>query len=158
MALDKKYAADMLELLKPCGQVTGRAMFGGYGIWERGVMFALLDSDSVLYFKTDSTTESMYKAEGASQFTPKVSDKEPTGMPYWSVPASVLDDQEELEKWAKQSIFLAHSAASAKRAPVTAKLSATKKPAKTTKKSSTKKVTTKKATRKSSPKKQKSAK
>lgn len=175
MPLDKKYAQDMLELLRGCGQVTGRAMFGGFGIWERGVMFALLDSESVLYFKTNSNTESMYQAEGASQFAPTITGKDPLGMPYWSVPAAVLDDQEELEKWAKQAISVAHTSASIKNIPKpsTKKAStrkATSKPAKKTtkkatkkaaakkspaKKASAKKTTTKKATKKPTPKRKK---
>ena len=113
MPLDRKYANQMLEMLRPAGSVTGRAMFGGFGIWENGVMFALLDSESVLYFKTDAITETAYQAEGSSQFAPQVGEKPPTPMPYWSAPVTILDDQEEFEKWAKQAIAVAHAAARA---------------------------------------------
>lgn len=140
MPLDRKYANQMLEMLRPLGHVTGRAMFGGFGLWENGIMFALLSSDSVLYFKTDSITATAYEAEGATQFSPQVGDKDPIAMPYWSVPVAILDDQEEFEKWAKQAIQVAHAGAklSAPAPKKTAKASAKPKP--------TKKATQKKKT------------
>jgi DNA transformation protein and related proteins len=113
MPLDRKYANQVLEMLRPLGIVTGRAMFGGFGIWENGAMFALLDSESVLYFKTDVITETAYQAEGSTQFAPQVGEKPPTPMPYWSAPVTILDDQEEFEKWAKQAISIAHANARA---------------------------------------------
>jgi DNA transformation protein and related proteins len=137
MPLDRKYANEMLEMLRPLGHVTGRAMFGGFGLWEDGVMFALLDSASVLYFKADATTEAVYQAEGATQFAPQVGDKPPMPMPYWSVPVAVLDDQEEFEAWAKQAIKVAHAGAKAK-APALKK----KAPVKAAKKPATKKKAT----------------
>jgi DNA transformation protein and related proteins len=139
MPLDRKYANQMLEMLRPLGIVTGRAMFGGFGIWENGAMFALLDSESVLYFKTDVITETAYQAEGSTQFAPQVGEKPPTHMPYWSAPVAILDDQEEFEKWAKQAITIAH--VPKKKAPAkktTAKPKAAKKTT-TVKKPTTKK-------------------
>ena len=140
MPLDRKYANQMLEMLRPLGHVTGRAMFGGFGLWERGVMFALLDSGSVLYFKTDAITETAYQAEGSTQFAPQVGERDPIGMPYWSVPVAILDDQEEFEKWAKQAISVAH--ASAAGGALSRKATPKKKAA--AKKAATKKTTPKK--------------
>jgi DNA transformation protein len=148
MPVDKKYANQIVEMLRAVGRVEGKAMFGGFGIWESGVMFALLDSESTLYFKTDGRTESAYQEEGATQFAPQVGDKQPVPMPYWSVPASVLDDQEELERWAKQSIGVAHAAKPAPKPKATkpVKSAAKKKVVKATTK--TKKTTTKRTTKK----------
>jgi len=100
MALDDGYVAYVMELLEPLGAVTGRKMFGGYGIWEDGDMFALLDSGSTLYFKVDDDTRARYSAAGAAQFMT---------MPYWSVPVEVLEDDDELRAWAREAIAVGHA-------------------------------------------------
>jgi DNA transformation protein and related proteins len=114
MPLNSSYASYVMELLEPFGEITGRAMFGGFGVWERGVMFALLDSESTLYFKVSAETEARYRQAGAKQFAPGMKGKDPTPMPYWSVPAEVLDDSEALEEWARAAIKTAHATAKPK--------------------------------------------
>jgi DNA transformation protein len=56
VALDRDYVDEVMARLAPLGAVTGRPMFGGYGIWEDGDMFALVDSGSTLHFKVDDAT------------------------------------------------------------------------------------------------------
>lgn len=106
MALDDGYVAYVLELLEPLGAVTGRKMFGGYGIWDDGDMFALLDSGSTLFFKVDDTTRARYADAGSEQFMT---------MPYWSVPVDVLEDEEQLAAWARDAIDVAHATAKKRR-------------------------------------------
>ncbi len=103
MALDLGYVEYVMERLEPLGAVTGRRMFGGYGIWEDGDMFALVTSASTLYFKADDRTRSRYVAAGAEQFM---------HMPYWSVPVDVLEDDELLTGWALEAIAVGHATAS----------------------------------------------
>jgi DNA transformation protein len=117
MPLDRTYANEIVDMLQTLGHVTGRAMFGGFGIWEKGAMFAAIDSDSVLYFKTNADSETDYRAAGSTQFAPKMPGRGPHPMPYWSVPAEVLDDQETLETWALRAIRVAHASKLAARAP-----------------------------------------
>lgn len=105
MASDPGFFEDMMEMLRPFGDVTGRAMFGGYGIFESGDMFALV-SDNTLYFKADDSNRSGYEDAGSAQFKP---------MPYWEVPVDVLDSEAEVEEWARLSIKLAHAAPKKKR-------------------------------------------
>ena len=88
--------------LEPFGDVTTKAMFGGNGIWEAGDMFALITSDSELHFKADSDTRSRYESAGCSQFRT---------MPYWSVPADVLEDDDQLEEWVEEAIEVGHATA-----------------------------------------------
>jgi DNA transformation protein len=106
MALDDGYVAYVVELLEPLGAVTGRKMFGGYGIWEDGDMFALLDSASTLYFKVDDTTRARYADAGSEQFMT---------MPYWSVPVDVLEDDDLLQAWARQAMAVGHATSKKKR-------------------------------------------
>jgi DNA transformation protein and related proteins len=152
MALDRAYVAYVMELLSPLGQVTGRAMFGGYGIWERGDMFALLDSSSTLYFKAGASTEPGYRAAGSTQFAPEVSGRKAMPMPYWSVPADVLEDPELMAEWAGAAIAVAH--ATPKKAATPKKKAAPKKAA-TPKRATSRKAAPKAATpkKKATPKK-----
>lgn len=106
MALDEAYVTYVMELLGPLGAVTGRKMFGGYGIWEDGDMFALLDSGSTLHFKVDDATRARYVDAGSEQFMT---------MPYWSVPVDVLEDDEALHTWARDAMAVGHATAKKRR-------------------------------------------
>jgi DNA transformation protein len=98
-----RYIIDKLILL---GDVTSRAMFGGYGIFHAGLMFALI-SDDVLYFKVNESNRNMYEEAGSSQF--------PHGISYWEVPDDVLEDVDRLYEWANISITIAEEASRKKK-------------------------------------------
>jgi DNA transformation protein len=110
MAADPAFVEYVLEQLDGTGQtcpersrrITHKAMFGGHGIWERGDMFALISSDSTLYFKVNDDTRPRYEEAGSEQFMT---------MPYWSVPADLLEDREELQVWAAEAIAVGHATA-----------------------------------------------
>ena len=101
MVVDKGYIDWVMELLSPVGAVTSRAMFGGHGIFENGVMFALVSKESSLYFKTDESNISFFNEAESKHFKP---------MPYHEVPADILEDADELSAWAKRSIAIAKKA------------------------------------------------
>jgi DNA transformation protein len=105
VAGDKEFLNYVMELLTPIDSIISRAMFGGYGIFHEGDMFALI-SKSRLYFKVDDTNRSVYEKAGSSQFRP---------MPYYEVPAEIMEDREELYNWARASITIAHLTASKKK-------------------------------------------
>ncbi len=102
MPADPGYLEYVLEQLEGAGNLTTRRLFGGYGIYESGAIFALILSDSSLYFKVDDETRPNYQAIGSQQFE---------NMPYWLVPADVLDDRETLLEWAEEAIAVGHAAA-----------------------------------------------
>lgn len=108
---------ELLELLEPHGQdVTGRSMFGGFGFWDRGDVFALLSSQGILYFKVDDTTVARYRRARATQFAPVMTRTgEVTPMPYWSVPKAVLRDDDRLHEWVREAIAVGHATAAPKR-------------------------------------------
>ena len=96
----RAYFEDTLELLEPYGDVTGKSMFGGFGFWERGDMFALISSDGTLYFKVDETSVARYRKARSRQFAPQMRNADgPTPMPYWTVPKAVLRDDARLAVW-----------------------------------------------------------
>ena len=53
MVPENPFIAHILDQLGAFGPVVARAMFGGYGLYLHGVMFALVTEDT-LYFKTDA--------------------------------------------------------------------------------------------------------
>lgn len=100
MAEKESYIEWVLELLEAVGGVTERAMFGGYGIFADGDMFALVSKEPGLYFKVDDSNREHYESAGSSQYRP---------MPYFSVPAEILEDQQAFLEWARESIAIAHA-------------------------------------------------
>jgi TfoX/Sxy family transcriptional regulator of competence genes len=54
----------------------------------------------------DDTSRPRYEEAGSEQFM---------NMPYWSVPADLLEDRDELQEWAAEAVAVGHATASAKR-------------------------------------------
>jgi len=105
MPASKEFLNSLVEKLAPLGAVTGKSMFGGFGIFHEGDMFGLIASD-VLYLKADDSNRDDYVKRGSTQYKP---------MPYWNVPADVFEDNDELRKWAQKSVSISHSAPKKKR-------------------------------------------
>ena len=89
----------VLDQLHDLG-VSSRRMFGGYGLYHRGVFFGLVAGDQ-LYFKTDEQTRLDYLENGMSPFQP--SEKQ-TLSTYYEVPAEVIEDGEQLTEWARKAV------------------------------------------------------
>ena len=100
------YANYIVDKLSGLGDVTGRAMFGGYGIFHEGLMFALI-SEGVLFFKVDDSNRKVYEDAGSQKFT--------HGISYWEVPTEVFEDNARLYEWANISIDLAKAKARPKK-------------------------------------------
>ncbi len=115
MAVDDDRLAEIAERLAPLGDVTHRKMFGGVGFWDRGDMFALMDAESRLYFKTDDQTRVRYVEAGAAQFMPQMKGREPMAMPYHEVPDEVWADDDVFEAWARDAIAVGHATSSKRR-------------------------------------------
>lgn len=108
MTVSSDYLAFILDQLTTLGGVTARRMFGGVGLYRDEFFFALLDDD-VLYFKADESNRTDYEREGMKRFTP-FPDQPQYEMGYYEVPASALDDREELAVWARKSLAVAMTA------------------------------------------------
>lgn len=99
--MSRALVAHVTDLLAPLGPVRARAMFGGFGLYLDGPMFGLIAWDT-LYFKADAVNRPDYEAAGCEAFKPGLA-----ALPYWRVPAEVLEDQDLLCAWARK----AHEAA-----------------------------------------------
>jgi DNA transformation protein len=97
----------VLDQLADLGGVEPRTMFGCYGLYSRGVFFAILAGD-VLYLKVDDETRREYERAGSAPFKPFP--KRPASRNYYAVPASVLENAAELTRWARRAIGAAERA------------------------------------------------
>ena len=112
MPVSKNFIDYVLEQLSPIGSVESRRMFGGIGLYSGGLFFGLMDDDT-LYFKVDDSNRSDYEGRGSKPFCP-FPDKSEFSMSYYDLPADVLEDAEELTRWARKSVSVAATAAARK--------------------------------------------
>lgn len=103
MAVSQSYREFVLEQLGRVTPVTGKSMFGGVGIYARGLFFALIAEDR-LYFKVDDATRPDFEGRGMEPFRPFGED---SAMGYYEVPADVVEDVNQLEAWMKKAIDVA---------------------------------------------------
>ena len=94
----------VLEQLSGVPKLHDRAMFGGIGLYSDDVFFGLIAAD-VLYLKTDDSNRAAFEKLGAGPFRPYPD--RPMTMPYYSVPARILEDPDELVIWARRSVAIA---------------------------------------------------
>lgn len=99
MALDMGLVAWVEEAMAPVGTVTWRRMMGGATLYCDGVVFAIVPSWGTLYFKSDAGTDAAWDAIGAERFTFEMNGVLKS-MNYRTAPDAVLDDADELRKWA----------------------------------------------------------
>lgn len=104
MTVTPAYRDYVLDQLRRVADVSGRAMFGGFGLYGDGVFFGLI-SDDTLYLKVDGRTEPYYVAAGMKPFHPFGDEAKP--MRYYSLPADVLEDPELLRSWVETAIEVA---------------------------------------------------
>ena len=93
------------ELFSGLGPVSVRRMFGGAGIYADGVMFALIDDDTI-YIKADEALKADLRSHGSAAWT-YTRDGETREMGYWRLPESALDDPDEAAIWARRALAIA---------------------------------------------------
>ncbi len=98
----------ILDRLAALGEVTSRSMFGGHGLYWRGVIFGLLFRDR-LYLKVDARSRPDFEARGMGMFRPN---ERQTLKSYFEVPPEVLADPEALLSWAREAIRAGQSSES----------------------------------------------
>lgn len=94
----RAFAQHVVDLLATWAAVQARAMFGGFGLYREGRMFALIASET-LYFKADATSANEYIRHGLSPFTYQSAGKTST-LKYFAAPAEVYEDAQHMAHWA----------------------------------------------------------
>ena len=94
--------------LSGLGDISARAMFGGHGLYWRGVIFAIPYRER-LYLKVDERSRPAFEARGMGPFRPN---ERQTLKSYYEVPPEVLADPEALLSWAGEAIRAGQSSES----------------------------------------------
>ncbi|OGS91223.1 MAG: hypothetical protein A2Z95_01830 [Gallionellales bacterium GWA2_60_18] len=106
----------VVELMSTWVPVNARKMFGGYGLFREGVMFALIAGEQ-LYFKGDALNAMQFEAEGSCPFF-YTSQGRAVRMSYWSAPAESLESPAAMREWCQSAYAAALRSHAAKKAKV----------------------------------------
>jgi DNA transformation protein and related proteins len=104
----------ILELLEPINPVEAKRFFGGVGLSNGFVQFAMLMGDS-LYFVVDNETRTQYEQAGMQPFSYLTKKGRVQVRRYFEVPEDVLADPEQLQCWAQDAILAASATQKPKR-------------------------------------------
>lgn len=108
MAASRDFTAFIQELFAPLGGVATRPMFGGAGIYSKGVMFGLVHEDT-LYLKADADSKAAFEAKGSGPFAYKNASGKPINTSYWKLPAGLVENADEAMKWAQTALAIARA-------------------------------------------------
>ena len=90
-------ARGLVEDLVSLGEVTSKKMFGGFGIFVDGLMFALVDSEGSAFLRLGASNQDRYQDRHAK-------------MPYGRVPGQIVTDDQQLLAWAEEALQAARAA------------------------------------------------
>ena len=90
------------DVFAELGAIHVRRMFGGAGIYHRGVMFALVVND-VLYLKADADSAEDFLMRGLEPFTYTRAGRT-IALSYHRAPDDILDDPAEAALWARRAV------------------------------------------------------
>jgi DNA transformation protein len=85
--------------------VSARSMFGGYGLYLEGTMFALIAYEK-LYFKVDDRNRADFEKFAMEPFTYNRNGK-PVEMSYYRLPEDIYDDLGLLQEWLEKATEVA---------------------------------------------------
>ncbi len=108
MAVSQDYIDFLMDQFSEFGEVTYKKMFGGAGFYKDGVMYGGIMYDE-LHFKVDDATRPLYEERGMKPFS-QGNQKKKTKPTYYCVPAEVVEDREELCRWAERALTAAKAA------------------------------------------------
>ena len=103
------------EIFQPYGPVSVRRLFGGFGIYDADLIIAVFLRGELM-FKGDDETAPLFAAVGSAQWSyTREGRAKATFMPFWPLPESAYDDEDELVKWAKLALGAAQRRERAKK-------------------------------------------
>ena len=106
MAVDADYLTFIEDQLADFGEVETKKMFGGIGFFREGMMFGMLGGGT-FRLKVDAYNQADYEKHGMKPYHSK---KKGKGMPYWEVPAEILEHRKKLTAWAQKAFEAAKRA------------------------------------------------
>lgn len=97
------------DLLGTIPGITSKAMFGGWGIYKDGYIFAII-ADGELYFKVGESTKADFESHGSHPFAYVSGGEKNSTMSYWLVPEEILEDSETLHTWVDNAVTVSKAA------------------------------------------------
>lgn len=95
----------MFDIFSQIDGISSKKMFGGYGFYKDGIIFAILPDDKV-YFKVDETNRKEYESYRSQPFTYPMKNGRTTTLSFWELPPDILEDHDELPKWIEKSVVV----------------------------------------------------
>lgn len=92
----------LYDVLGSIDGITHRSMFGGYGIYKNGVVFALIAFNK-LFFRVDDTSRKEYEKKESAPFTYTMKGKKQIMNSYWELPVDILEDRQKIKRWAQKA-------------------------------------------------------
>ena len=91
----------VVELMADWATVAARKMFGGYGLFREGLMFALIVEDE-LYLKADTGNVVQFERAGSRPFA-YGSRERTVQLSYWLAPVASLDSPAAMGEWCQSA-------------------------------------------------------
>jgi DNA transformation protein len=89
------------ELLEDWASVSARRMFGGYGLYHEGLMFAIV-MEQRLYLKVDEVNRPEFEALGLAPFTYAMKGRD-VALSYLAAPDAIFDEPSVAVRWARSA-------------------------------------------------------
>lgn len=103
----QEYVEYILEQLDPVRTISSGRFFGGVGLKSENTQFAMV-MDNSLFFVVDESSRNKYQELGTECFWYKTKKKKVNVKKYHEVPAEIIENNEALIEWAKESIEIAN--------------------------------------------------
>lgn len=114
MPRDNEFVNYVLDQLAFLRGLHARAMFGGHGLYQDEIIFAIIVND-MLYLKANDATRGDFEAKGLSPFSYSARGRTMT-MQYYEAPAEVFEDAEAMRLWTDKAVQAALAPKAGKRA------------------------------------------
>ena len=110
--MDQEHLRDLFAGLP---QLSIRRLFGGFGLYSQGWVFAIIGFDQI-WIKADAQTVPLFEQAGSKRFS-YVGKNTIVALPYWSLPDQAIDDPDEALKWARLGLAASMRAPIKRRTP-----------------------------------------
>ncbi len=106
MSASASFVAYVRELLEPLGRLEDGRFFGGHAFKHRGSQFAMVMGET-LYFRVSDRSRPRFESAGCRPFCYETKKGLVQVRRYYSAPAELLEDPEQLLAWAREAVEFA---------------------------------------------------
>ncbi|MCB1754920.1 MAG: TfoX/Sxy family protein [Gammaproteobacteria bacterium] len=101
MKTANEFVENLKDVFAAFGAIEARRMFGGYGLYHDGLMFALVSGD-VLYLKTDKQSLASFTGLDLQPFEFEKKGKM-VETSYYTAPEIIFDEPDAAKEWASRA-------------------------------------------------------